>query len=245
MKRFLVIACEILFREVCFCASLCGNVTDLKFMGKALHDIGSAGMSKQLQTEIDSANSDIYDAILLIYALCNNGISGLRSKIPMVVPRAHDCITLLMGSKEKYKMYHEKNPSAYYMSPGWIERDDFSKITNTGIPSQLWMNRTYQEYADQYGEENAVYLMEALGDWTSNYSKYTFIDTKTGDVEKYINDTKALANEKGWEFEKVEGSKSLIMDMMNGKWDDERFLVLPAGKPIESSYDGCIIRAGK
>lgn len=245
MKKYLVIACEIMFREVCYCAALCNSMVDLKFMGKALHDIGSAKMANGLQSEIDAADKEKYDAILLVYALCNNGIIGLRSELPLIIPRAHDCITLLLGSKEKYKSYHDDNPSAYYMSSGWIERDSSLGSLEGSIPSQLGMNKTYQEYVELYGEENAKYLMETLGDQTANYSKYSFIDTKTGDVEKYINDTKTLAKEKGWDYEKIAGSKSLIMDMMNGNWDVKRFLILPPGRSVECSYDPDIICAGK
>ncbi len=242
-KKFLVIACEILFREVCYCAALCKNIVDLKFMEKALHDSGSSKMARTLQCEIDKADSKKYDAILLVYALCNNGITGLKAKLPMVIPKAHDCITLLMGSKDEYMRYHNENPSAYYMSSGWMERDKTFGYNEGSIPSQLGINRTYQEYAEQYGEENARYLMETLGDWTANYSKYSFIDTGTGDVTRYESDTKIMAENKGWEYERIKGNVNLIMDMMDGSWDPERFLVLPPGKSIGCTYDAEIICA--
>jgi hypothetical protein len=51
----------------------------------------------------------------------------------MVVPRAHDCIALLLGSREKYAVYFDAHPGTFYQSPGWVERaaglgDDASAV---------------------------------------------------------------------------------------------------------------------
>lgn len=113
-----LIACEVLFREICYCAAGCSNIVDITFMEKGLHDVGAKKMSEKLQAEIDRVDAEKYDAILLCYGLCNNGISGLRSPLPLVIPRAHDCITLLMGSKEKYRAYFDKNPGYFLLVVG-------------------------------------------------------------------------------------------------------------------------------
>ena len=39
VKRYKVIACEIMFREVCLCASKSKNIVDTVFMPKGLHGI--------------------------------------------------------------------------------------------------------------------------------------------------------------------------------------------------------------
>jgi len=38
-----------------------------------------------------------------------------------VVPRAHDCITLLLGSKERYAKLFGERPGTYWYSAGWLE----------------------------------------------------------------------------------------------------------------------------
>jgi hypothetical protein len=60
-KRYKVIACEILFREVCLCAALSRQVVDLQFMPKGLHDIGEQKMADRLQSEIDRTDPARYD----------------------------------------------------------------------------------------------------------------------------------------------------------------------------------------
>ena len=55
-KRFKLIACEIMFREICFCASQSRNIIDIQFMPKGLHDIGESKMVIKLQAEIDQVD---------------------------------------------------------------------------------------------------------------------------------------------------------------------------------------------
>ena len=109
-KRYKLISCEILFREVCQNVSKCRNIVDITFMPKGLHDVGETLMSDKLQKEINLVDIKQYEAILLCYGLCNNGVRGLHSALPIVLQRAHDCITLLLGSKEKYEEYFYNNP---------------------------------------------------------------------------------------------------------------------------------------
>lgn len=176
IKRYKLIACEVMFREVCYCASQCKNIIDITFMPKGLHDIGECKMSQMLQREINQADGikedgNKYEAILLCYGLCNNGIRNLHANIPIVIPRAHDCITLLLGSKSRYIEYFNKNPGTFYKSSGWIERDVDPNDTKGSITSQLGINKTYDEYVKKYGKDNADYLMEILGDWKKTIVK--------------------------------------------------------------------------
>ncbi len=233
IKRFKLIACEILFREVCLCASKCKNIIDIDFLPKGLHDMGQSKMSKRLQQELDRVETDKYDAILLCYGLCNNGVKGLQSKLPIVIPKAHDCITLLLGSKEKYNEYFRSNPGTYFKSTGWTERDKGPENNELSIPSQLGMNKTYQEYVELYGEDNALYLMEILGNQMKNYSKIVYIDTQTGEFDSYKKSAKQLADNNNWQYEEVTGNTRLIFKLLNGDWNDEEFLTVPPDSIIE------------
>lgn len=241
-KKYKLIACEILFREICYCASQSKNIIDITFMPKGLHDIGSEKMLNKLQNELNSVDETKYDAVLLGYGLCNNGVIGLKSSLPMVIPRAHDCITLLLGSKERYKEYHSNNSTSFYKSSGWIERDVNPSEIDNSVTSQLGMNKTYLEYVEQYGEENAKYLMETMGDLLKNYDKYSYIDTNVGDFNHYKEMTKQLASEKNWKYEEISGSTILIKKLLNGEWDKEEFLIIPPNKTIKPSYNDEIVQ---
>ena len=98
-------------------------------MRQGLHNTPEA-LRNELQKEIDAIDldQDIHtgtedscgpiDAILLAYGLCSNGVCGLSSKkYPLVVPRAHDCNTLFLGSKERYREYFDTYSGIYWYTP--------------------------------------------------------------------------------------------------------------------------------
>jgi hypothetical protein len=234
------LSCEILSREGYHCASISENLVDIHLLEQGLHDIGEEKMCSRLQREIDAVDVEKYDAILLGYGLCNNGIRGLRSKITLVIPRAHDCITLLLGSKEKYDEYFKNNPGTFYISVGWVERAK-SHLSNPESTTSLMGMGTYEEYVEKYGEDKAKYLMEVLNDTLKNYNKLAYIDTHVGDFEHYKEQVKKDAQEHGWDYEELDGSTRLILNMMNGQWDENDYLVVQPGQTIEPAYDSSII----
>lgn len=240
-KKYKLIACEILFRELCYCSAHTKNLIDIEFLPKGLHDIGSEKMSSRLQEIIDKVEPGKYDAIILGYALCNNGVVGLHSHTKLVIPRAHDCITLLLGSKERYMEYHSNNSGAYYKSTGWIERDANPSDIGDSIPQQLGITSTYQEYVEKYGEENAQYIMEMTGDWLKNYNKFTYITTPFGNFDHYLEMTKKAAEEKNWDFEVIEGDLNILQRLVDGDWNEKDFLIIDSGMTIKATYKDDII----
>ncbi|MEA3224886.1 MAG: DUF1638 domain-containing protein, partial [Planctomycetota bacterium] len=109
--RLQFISCKVMQREAYFCAARSKNIVDVVLMEQGLHDTPDE-LRKEVQKALGNT-LDIqgrpYDASLLGYGLCSNGIVGLSAKIPIVVPRGHDCVTLLLGSKEKYQEYFDSH----------------------------------------------------------------------------------------------------------------------------------------
>lgn len=239
--RFHVLACEILQREVCLCAARSPAINDLTFLPKGLHDLGEKKMKERLQQAIDAVDPDRYDAILLGYGLCNHGVRGLTASLPIVIPRAHDCITLLLGSKERYQEHFEQASGTYFKSPGWMERETDQEETGQSIQSQLGLNRTYAEYVQAYGKENADYLMETLGDLMQQYQRLAYIDTGTGDSKADIQACRQLASERNWEFESLQGDVGLLLKLLSGQWDPSLFQIIDPGKSIAATFDESIV----
>ena len=238
--KYKLIGCEIFYRELCFCAALSDNIVDLSFLPKGLHNDGQEVMSRKIQEEIDQVETSNYQAILLGYGLCNNGLLGLHSPLPLVVPRAHDCITLLLGSKEQYMEYFNNHPGTYFESSGWIERGDASKDS---LSNQLGLSWTYDEYAAKYGEENAHYLMEMLGDGLKNYSNLAFIDMPFKRFAEYERQTQVEAQSRDWAYNKLAGSMDLLMRLVNGPWNEDDFLVVQPESRIMPSHDEGVVKA--
>ncbi len=220
------IACKVLQREAYFCAAMSKNIVDITLMPKGLHDYPDK-LRQQVQEKLNLTH-DIqgrpYDANILGYALCSNGIEGLKSPITMVVPRGHDCMTILLGSKEKYKEYFDSHKGIYWYSPGWIESDD--------MPSKERFEKKLTEYKEKYGEDNAQYLMEAEQNWIKEYKWATFIDWPVFENSSHKEYTKKCADFLGWGYDQIKGQPSYMQQLVDGQWDDEKFLVVPPEKTI-------------
>ncbi len=213
-------------REAYYCAASSKNVVDVVLMEQGLHD-----EPDRLRTEVQKAldnTLDIqgraYDASLLGYGLCSNGIVGLSAKIPIIVPRGHDCITLLLGSKDKYKEYFDSHRGVYWYSPGWIESGK--------QPSKERYEKLLEEYKEKYGEDNAQYLMDVEQSWIKEYSWATFIDWGLTDSSEYKNYTKRCAKFLHWKYDELKGSPELMQKLIDGDWDEDEFLVVKPGQKI-------------
>jgi hypothetical protein len=106
MLRLKILACKVLYREISYLSALSAHYTDTTYIKQKLHNVPEK-LNNFLQeeiTRIDSnedmrtnypVNDNDFDAILLVYGLCSNCIENLSSaKYPLVIPRAHDCVTL-------------------------------------------------------------------------------------------------------------------------------------------------------
>jgi len=244
--RLKLLSCEIFYREFCTAVSRSPNVVDVEFLTKGLHDIGSEGMLERLQAAVDRVGSS-YDAVLMGYGLCNNGLVGLTARqVRLVVPRAHDCITMFLGSKERYLDYFQTNPGVFYETTGWIERGEGNGgLSQLALGKKLGIEQSLEELVARYGEDNARYLWDELGNLTKHYSQITFIEMGIEPDSSFEGRAREKARAKGWKFEKVKGDLGLIQRLVDGVWDDHEFLIVPPGWKITAHYNSGIIAAAK
>jgi hypothetical protein len=242
--RLKLIACEIMYRELCAAIARSVNLVDVEFLPKGLHDIGQAGMSSRLAEVLASVDETKYEAILLGYALCSNGLVGLAARsIPLVVPRAHDCITLFLGSKERYLEYFQEHPGVYFKTSGWIERGEgLLQGGQETTHSQSALRQSYDDLVARYGEDNARFLFEELCNMR-HYSGLTYIDMGLEADDRFQRQSEAEAAARGWRYEKLLGDMRLLQGLLDGPWDDDRYLVVPPGKRIAASFDHQVIKS--
>ncbi len=244
--RLKLIACKALYRELSLISATCENFVDVTYMRQGLHDTPDL-LRDALQKEIDliDGGDDVhtfkspyskrdFDAILLGYGLCANGVVGVGSKkYPVVVPRAHDCITLFLGSKEAYKEYFDAHSGTFWYNASWIE--------NAHMPSEQSDKEMFEVYAEKYGEENARFLLDA--EMTENYNRGAYVKWDELDFPQYEQYTRDAAAYRGWEYDCVQGGSGLLRDFIGGNWGEGRFLVVPAGSKIAADYKGNIVKA--
>jgi hypothetical protein len=236
--RLLLIGCGLLIRELSDAIVRSPHLIDATFLPAGLHDTGAKSMRQRLQQEIDAANPSDYDAIVLGYALCGMGIAGLKAPaIPLVVPRAHDCITMLMGSREKYSEYFKANTGVYFRSVAWVER-------GREMHDQLGANGLSQDrdaLIARYGEDAGQCLYEEATRYQRSYSKLTYIRTGSEFDDRSAEQAQSEAREKNWTYEEFPGDLTLFHRLLAGDWQSE-FLVVPPGHEIVATYDEEIVR---
>ncbi len=237
--RLKFIICKAIQREAYYCASRSTNAVDVVLMPQGLHGDPDK-LRSDVQVEVNriiDIQDRCYDAVLLGYGLCSNGTAGIRApEIPIVIARAHDCITLLLGSKEVYQDYFDSHRGVYWYSVGWIE--------NTLQPGKERYEKTLESYKEKYGEDNAEYLMQMEQNWFKEYSWATFVDWELQNSEKYRQYTKECADYLKWNYHELKGDKSLLQKLVDGKWDDDLFLVVRPGQEIRAHVTGSgIIKA--
>ena len=204
--RLLLIACEVLLRELCDAILRSPYRVDVQFMPKGLHDLGGPELRKRLQAVIDATDPKEYDAIIFGYALCGNGLAGLVAReLRLVIPRAHDCIALLLGSRAAFREYFTANPGTYYRSVGWLERGrNVRQLTSTDFH-----HASLEDLIERYGDDNGRYLYEEYRRYEENYSKLAYIESGLEPDPGFIESARVEARERHWSFEIVPGELTI------------------------------------
>jgi hypothetical protein len=233
--RLKLLSCEVLYREMCDVVAHSPHQVDLEFLAKGRHDLGAEGMRQALQAAVDRMDGSGFDAVLLGYALCGNGLAGVTARsLPLVIPRAHDCIALLMGSRERYQQYFDDNPGTYFRSTGWLERG--------GNLEQL-SGYVLTDLTSKYGEESGRYLYEQLTSYRRSYRQLAYIRTGIEGDTSFEERARAEAASRGWEFNVIDGHLNLFRRLVSGDWSAEDFLVVLPGYCVAATYDDAVVAA--
>jgi hypothetical protein len=239
-KRYKLISCEIFSRLVYSSAANTHNILDTEFTELRSH-VKPDELRHEIQDIIDRA-SEKYDAILLGYGLCGNSVSGLKSRsIPLVIPRAHDCCTIFLGSRAAFLEHFGETPSAQWSSYCYYER-----LGGWYQGGAMGMTRDeedvyYKELVEKYGEDNADYIIDMMG--TKNEVDFlTYIELEGFEDTDIRESFREHAKKLGKQTRFIKGSTRLIDALVNGEWNSEEFLIVPPGAEIKPTYDGkCVM----
>jgi hypothetical protein len=247
MAKYKLISCNVFQRELCAAISVSPNVIDPEFLELGLH-LKSESLRSTLQARIDLATADselaaaeggtrgAYDAVLLGYGLCGNGLAGVQARsLPLVMPRAHDCCTVLLGSRAAFEERFGSSPSASWSSSGYIERGT-GYFRASELEEGGGVGMEYDKLVELYGEENARYVWDTLHPELDDPA-LRFIELEETASLGYADRVRAEAAEQGKEFLLLPGSSRLLRALVAGSWDEEEFLVVPPGAKVSPLYD--------
>ena len=243
--RLYAIACDVVARPVYLCAARSPHVVDIRLFERGLHN-EPKDLRTRLQDAIDEAPSTA-DAVVLGYGLCGGATAGIIARDrPVVLPRAHDCITLFLGARERYAHETTDRPATYWYVADQLERNDGYQASAGGLAigsdTDAQVEATRAEYVAKYGEDNADYLMEVLGGWRVHYGRAAFVSMGVADEAASEIAARDEAERRGWAFERIEGSLVLLRRLIDGDWGED-MLVLQPGERLAMSYDDGVVKA--
>lgn len=194
------------------------------FLDYGLHQYPK-NLKKAVQEQIDDIQEP--SRILLGYGLCGNGLKGIEAGgHTMIIPRADDCIAILLGSYQAYMREFNSNPGTYYLTKGWLESGSDPL-------------KQYHETIEKYGAETGEWIMDQQ---YMHYKRLVLVAHSQEDLEQYR--PRALEVAKycerwGMVYEEVLGSDAYIRDLVQAvqtlnKSNDE-FLVINPGEVIEQN----------
>jgi hypothetical protein len=242
--RILALTCEVLARSVYLAAARSPHIVDVHLNRRGLHD-NPPNLRQIIQAEVDEAGPP-YDAVVVAYGLCGAALVGVTARnIPLVLPRAHDCITLFLGARDRYAAEQAEHPGTFWYVQDYLERaEDGGAFAGVGANSDAAARATHAEYVEKYGQDNADYLMEIMGAWRAHYDRAAFVDMAVAPTATEAEaKARAEADSRGWQFERLAGEMSIVRRLIDGEWDDADFLTLQPGQAFAMSYDDSIVKA--
>jgi len=209
-----IIACDVLRDEV----KLVAGEIEVEFVEALLHDHPER-MREVLNERI--AATPGARTILLGCGRCSNGTVGLcAGPHRLVVPAVDDCISILLGSRERYLEEFARRPGTYYYTRGWID----------------YLEDPYKEYLKiipKYGEERARKVARMI---LANYQRVAVIDTGTYPLEEYRGYLQTVADFYELPLEYLSGSLRLLEKLVHGPHDEEFLVVEPGEELAESRF---------
>ena len=234
--RIALLACSVFEREIALLTRDARHIAETRWFEMGLHD-NPDRLRTTLQAELHSIeNRDDIEAVVLAYGLCGRGTAGLQPRRhKLVITRAHDCITLFLGSKEKYAEHQRRCPTCYYYTPGW----------NRGgrVPGPEKLAVMKNELAKRFDADDVEFLVETEREQWAQHDTATYLNLGTDDAETEAAYARRCADWLGWKFEQINGDATLLHDLLWGNWDNARFQIIQPGQQLAHSADEIILAA--
>jgi hypothetical protein len=173
-----------------------------------------------VQAEIDRAESEGADLIMLAYGLCGNGALGWHTeKATLVMPRFDDCVNMMLCTGKRNRRNY-LSAGHMYLTGGW-SRDEGALLDMFG------------SYLERYGKRKADKLMKIM---LGSYSSVTVIDTGCYELEPVVAYADECAERFCLERRIVPGGNEVMQKLITGNWDGDILVKEPGSSVTEGDF---------
>ncbi|MFZ4855664.1 MAG: DUF1638 domain-containing protein [Desulfuromonadaceae bacterium] len=161
-------------------------------------------------------------AIVFGFGLCGGALSGLKAPgIPLVIPKVHDCIPLLIGSRSEYSRELEREKGTYFLTGGWLE-------------GERTLLTEYHRVRNRHGESKARKVIATMLD---SYRRILFVTTGHPRQEERLAEARELSSLVELPLEIRSSSSVWLEQLINGSWQSDNFIVVePHGTISEALF---------
>lgn len=209
----LIVACEVLREELLRVPA--AAPVSFAFLPMGLH-VTPGKLRAALALEL--ARPRAAARVVLGYGLCGNAVEGLASPhAPLVVPRVHDCIPLLSGAPSGCGA--DRPRGTFWLSGGWME-------------GERTLAAEHARTARRFGEAKALRVLDRL---LEGYERFVFLRTDHPRAAAREADARSLAAVARLPLETAAADGGFLRALVNGPWDDVRFVHVPRGAPVQAA----------
>ncbi|HSB34195.1 MAG TPA: DUF1638 domain-containing protein [Nitrospirota bacterium] len=206
----LIVTCEALEQEVK------ALLPDKEACRLVVLGMGNHKKPKQLRhrlQKIIDREGDV-EAVVVLYGYCGGVLNLEPRRVPVVVPKAHDCFDLMLGPKVRFAMFSEE-PGTYFFSEGWARKDRTPEEKLQGLP---------QRYVQEEDLIASVY---------AGYRRMCFVRTGCETESSRVR-AKRCCTAMNWMYEEHQAELIMIKKAITGIRDDDFILLNPGERTREA-----------
>ncbi len=212
-----IIACKTIENELLSAMDHTGCHDEVLWLESGLHNVPKI-LHHAIQTALDQCADA--ERVMLAMGYCGNSVVGLKTgAFELMMPRADDCISILLRSNRSQASVSRQRNATYFMTEGWLKGE-----------RNIW--REYEYAVAKYGEVRGKRIFDTL---FRNYDALALLDTGCFPLEAARQESVEIAQRLGLRYEEVTGGTGYLEQLLQGPWPDDRFLRVPPGSVLTDS----------
>lgn len=214
----IIIACSTLKNELSCAMEEIGCTFPVIWLESGLHNVPEK-LRQALKDSLGQADALGADRVLLSFGFCGNALNQLLTgHFELILPRADDCISLLIGSsKRRHQIQSEAG--TYFMTKGWLDGE-----------RNIW--KEYEYALEKYGSKRGQRIFDTM---FGNYKRIGILDTRCYPLKPVMEEASRIAGKLNLALDTIPASNQYLIKLLTGPWPQDGFLTVPPNTRITLS----------